>query len=132
MVSNLLSTRAPRYYEGVSGTSSRSAGSFYSLRELECKLGVQKLLDVFNLEFPIPIRSNLDDQSRFIDERYADGGVCVIGGLERTLGGDRELKGITTDMDEHLPGHLGHGMDIDLTGGSELRLNLAICSHYGP
>ena len=72
---------------------------------------------MFNLEFSIPIRSNLDDQSCFIDERYADGSVCIIGGLEGTLGEDMKLKEITTHMDEHLPGHLGHGMDIDLTGG---------------
>jgi len=108
---------------------SQTAGSFYSFHELECKLGVQKLLNVFNLEFSIPIRCNLDDQSCFIDERYADGSVCIISGLEGMLGGGRESKGVTTHMDEHLSGHLGHGMDVDLIGGSESSLSPAICSH---
>lgn len=76
---------------------------------------------MFDLEFSIPIQSNLDDQSCFIDERYADGSVCIIGGLEGVSGEDRELRGITTHMNKDPPGHLGHGVDINLTKGSESR-----------
>jgi len=63
----------------------------YSFHELECKLGVQKFFDVFNLEFSVLVWSNLDDQSRFVDKRYADGRVCVIGGLEGMSGENREV-----------------------------------------
>ena len=61
---------------------SRTARSFDSFHELGGKLGVQKLLDLFNLEFSLRVRSNLDDQSRFVDKRYANRRVRVIGGLE--------------------------------------------------
>ena len=54
VASNLLSTHPDN--EGGRGSPLRAAGSFYGFRELECELGIQKLLNVFNLEFSIPIR----------------------------------------------------------------------------
>ena len=94
---------------------SRIARSLYSFHEFERKLGVQKLFDVFNLKVSIPIQSDLDDQSCFVDKRNTDGRVCIIGGL-KGMSGEKKgiLRRVTTDMDEHLPGNLCHGMDIDL------------------
>lgn len=94
----------------------RIARSLYSFHEIERELRVQKLFDVLNLEFSVAIWSNLDYQSRFIDKWYANGRVCVIGGLEGTSGEWMESKRIVTDMNEHLPGHLGHRVDVNLRG----------------
>ena len=52
--------RRPTYYLCVAPIS-RTARGLYSFHELECKLRVQKLFDVFNLEFSVSIRSDLDD-----------------------------------------------------------------------
>ena len=104
----------------------RIARSLYGFHELKRKLGVQKLFDVFNLELPILVWRNLDDQSRFVDERYADSRICIVGGLEGTLGGNRKSKGAATDMDKHFPGYLGHRMNVDLRGRSEIRLSIGV------
>jgi len=61
---------------------SQIARGFDSFQELGREARVHKLFDVFDLEFSILVRSDLDDQTRFVNKRYANGRVCIISGLE--------------------------------------------------